>query len=152
MTQFPPVEELLPHRAPMLLLDELTGWDGTTAECAVSIETGRPFVSATGADPIVVIEYMAQCVAAWAGLSARERDLPVEIGFLIGCRELIMHRQTLPLGLRLQVTASRVWGDDRLGKFDCEVTDASGVVATATLSVARPSAGGASDGYPESAP
>lgn len=134
----PPLVELLPHRGQMILLDEVIGWDGEVAHCRVVITEGRPFVTATGAETVVVIEYMAQCVAAWVALSGRERGEPVQIGYLLGCRELRMQRDRLPVGLRLDVTARRVWGNDALGSFTCEVRDAEGLVSEATLSVARP--------------
>ncbi len=146
MTAFPPLHTLLPHEAPMILLDEVVAVDGDRMTCAVTPRLGVPFVEPTGVHPVVAIEYMAQCIGAWVGLRAQERGEPVRLGFLLGCREMQLHRPWLPLGTRLTVQSLRAWGDDDLGSFECQVDDEQGCVATALLSVARAHADGSMPG------
>ena len=134
---FPPIADLLPHRAPMIWLDEVVFWDRELTICALKVVPGRPFFTQQGADPIVVLELMAQCIAAWVGLSGQESDAPIAIGYLLGSRELRMLRTELPTGALLHVSSRRIFGDDALGSFACTVTDALGLVADAVLTVVK---------------
>ena len=63
---------------------------------------------------VIGLEYMAQCVAAYAGLTARQGGRPPRIGFLIGCRELRLDVEAFSVGDRLEVEARRVWGENDL--------------------------------------
>ena len=146
MTSWPTMGELLPHEAPMILLDDVVDCDGDRMTCQVTIRPGAPFVEETGVHPVVTIEYMAQCIAAWVGLRALERHEPMRLGFLLGCREMQLHRPWLPLGTQLRVESLRAWGDDDLGSFECQVHDQDGCVATALLSVARAGSDGVMPG------
>jgi len=146
MKIWPPLGDLLPHEMPMILLDEVVDCNGDHMTCQVTPRSGMPFVEAGGVHPVVAIEYMAQCIGAWVGLRAQERGEPIRLGFLLGCREMQLHRRWLPLGTRLTVQSKRAWGDDDLGSFECQVDDEQGCVATALLSVARAHADGSLPG------
>ena len=141
--KWPPVLELVPHEPPMSLLDEVLDFQADTMVCAVTIRADAPFVQPAGVQAVVTLEYMAQCVAAWAGLTGRLMGQPVRIGFLIGCREMLLHRDRIAIGTCLTVVCKRVWGDSVLGSFECEVSDEAGCVATALLSTAQAGADGA---------
>ena len=57
---FPPVSELLPHDAPMILVDELVEFDGTTAVVLARVRQGQPWVQDGRVPATFCIEYMAQ--------------------------------------------------------------------------------------------
>lgn len=141
--KWPPVGELVPHQPPMSLLDEVLDFQNDCMTCAVTVRADAPFVEPEGVQAVVTLEYMAQCVAAWAGLSGRLQGQRVRIGFLIGCRDMHLHRKRIPIGAQLVVTSQRVWGDSVLGSFECEVRDADGCVATALLTTAQAGPDGA---------
>lgn len=144
MNTYPPVASLLPHAAPMLLLDALLHHEEDGVVCAVTVRPDMPFVDPEAGQvaTLVSLEYMAQAVAAYAGyLGYLERQAP-KLGFLLGCRRLRCHQPYLPVGTPLRVEAKRTWGDVALGKFACSVTLADGTpVATASLSVVQPKEG-----------
>lgn len=127
--------ELLPHRPPMLLLDEVTSWNGDRVECRVVLRDDSPFVEAGRVASTIAVEYMAQCVAAFAGLRGRERGEPVRIGYLVGAREVTFAVDDLRVGDVLRVEASPVWGDETLGNFACAVDREGEAVARGTLNV-----------------
>ena len=66
---YPPIVELVPHRPPMLLLDRVLSYDGECVVCETVLEPESPFVDEGEVPAIVGIEYMAQTIAAGAGLS-----------------------------------------------------------------------------------
>jgi predicted hotdog family 3-hydroxylacyl-ACP dehydratase len=138
MAAFPAAEDLLPHAAPMVLVDELVAHHGTGAVCEVTIREGAPFVTDGRVATLVTLEYMAQTVGVFAGYRSHSAGEPVQVGFLIGCRDMVCHRPWLPVGSVLRVRVERIWGDDMLGKFECGVElDDGTAVASATLNVAR---------------
>jgi predicted hotdog family 3-hydroxylacyl-ACP dehydratase len=129
--------ELVPHRPPMLLLDEVESWDQGKTACRVILRDDSPFVEAGRVSPMVAVEYMAQCVAASAGLRGHARGEPVRVGYLVGAREIALPAEPFRVGDVLRVEASHVWGDELLGNFQCTVERAGEVVARATLNVYR---------------
>lgn len=82
-------EQLLPHAAPMILLDEILEANQTSLRAALRVPKNGLFN-----DPVyngnipawVGIEYMAQAVAAHAGYLNRVNGEPPTIGFLLGSR------------------------------------------------------------------
>ena len=131
----PPIAELVPHKPPMLLLDRVVAHDADGITCEVRIAARSPFVEDGRIPAVVGIEYMAQCVAAFAGLSARAEGNPPRIGFLLGCRELTLATDAFSVGDTLTVEARRTWGDSDLGHFVCRVERAGQTVVSGTLNV-----------------
>lgn len=132
---FPPLVDLLPHRPPMLFLDDVVRWKDPVVECRVCIREDALFVANGTLRASVTLEHMAQCVGVYTGLWARSRGEPIRIGYLIGVREASFDVDVLEVGDELEVTARCVWGDTELGAFECSVTRRGEAVARALLSV-----------------
>jgi predicted hotdog family 3-hydroxylacyl-ACP dehydratase len=133
----PSLADVVPHGRPMLLLDEITSWDGQRVECRLVPRLDSPFVEAGRAPATLAIEYMAQCIAVYGGLVARARGEPVSIGYLAGARDVTLDADEFLVGEVLYVEASHIWGDDTLGSFACAVRREGEVVAKGTLSAYR---------------
>jgi len=137
----PPIEEVVPHRPPMLLIDRVCAHGDDMAVSTVAIHADSPFVVAgpdgqLGVPAVVGIEYMAQTVAAYAGLSARKDKRAPRIGFLLGCRELSLDTDAFAVGEILTIEVRRVFGENDLGSFSCTVTAADGrTLASGSLTV-----------------
>src|SRR5262245_53157601 len=84
MTAFPPIVEVVPRRPPMLLLDRVLSYDGERVVSELVLRPDSPFAEGDEVPAIVGIEYMAQTIAAGAGLSARDKGQPARVGFLLG--------------------------------------------------------------------
>ena len=128
----PDLRDLVPHEPPMLLLDAVQSYDDESVVCTVTIAPDGLFVEQQNGQPrvpaVIGLEYMAQCVAAYAGLTARQGGRPPRIGFLIGCRELRLDAEAFSVGDTLEVEARRVWGENDLGSFACAVKRAGEVL------------------------
>lgn len=138
MTSFPPLATLVPHRGRMLLVTGIVEHTADETTCAVEIPADSIAVKSGGhVVRWVALELMAQTVAVHAGLSARLRNEPVKLGFLIGSRQVDFHGQ-LRVGQSLVATARHVWGQASLGSFGCSVRDriTGTVLAEGKLSVA----------------
>ncbi|GGB07905.1 ApeP family dehydratase [Agarivorans gilvus] len=140
--QFPELAEVLPHKAPMILLDNIVDWQPEKIVCSVVInENSHLFNDLEQAVPVYTcLEYMAQTVAALAGLEARAREQDIEVGFLIGTRKCLFEQTAFSIGARLLISAQRVYAEeDGLAVFACEVNDQQGdLICSAQLNVFQP--------------
>lgn len=135
------VRELLPHGGRMSLLSELLRAEpeGLTAQVQISEQDLFFDAALGGVGAWVGIEYMAQTVAAWAGLQSRLGGAEPKIGLLLGSRKYRSERDSFQPGERLEVTARREFqADNGLGQFSCEIWIAGQRVASATLTVFEP--------------
>lgn len=132
---FPPLTELVPHRAPMLLLDRVVAADETGVTCAVDLRVDSVFARDGAVPAVVFLEYMAQAVAAFAGLRRRARGEAVSPGLLLGSREAVFHAREARAGDRLLVRAVVTWDDPVMGSYACEVRRDDELLARATLNV-----------------
>jgi len=131
------IEGLLPHSGPMRLLSRLLSHTRERTICAVDVSDSELFRDADGQVPAcVVIEYMAQCVAAHGVLLDRESPRP---GLLVGVKHLELFRDRLAPSESLEVSARILQRIGRLASLQCEVRAAEGeLVAEGVLSVFVP--------------
>ncbi len=135
MTAFPPIAALVPHKPPMLLLDRVLSYSTDFVSCEVEIRVDSPFVRDGVVPAIVGLEYMAQCVATFAGLSARDKDEAPRVGFLLGSRDVRFDVDGFVVGDRLVVEARRTWGETDVGSFACQVRRGDEVLLEGNLTV-----------------
>ena len=139
---YPPMASLVPHAAPMLLLDRLCEATATTARCEVRVgETLALFLRDDGALPgWVGIELMAQTVAAWSGYQGHQRQEEPQIGLLLGARKYQCHLARLPAGSLLTIDCEQLLQDGALASFQCYLRCDGELVAEARLSTIQPDA------------
>jgi predicted hotdog family 3-hydroxylacyl-ACP dehydratase len=125
----------------MILLSRILAHSDTQTACAVDIGPDALFMDRGGRVPAWVgVEYLAQCVAAHAGLCARARGEPVKVGLLIGARRLELHAPGFAVGQTLTAQATHVWGAHESASFQCRLLDAATevVLVEGHLSVFQP--------------
>ena len=127
--------DVLPHKAPMILIDELLSATDTSLTARVLLRDDSPLVQDGRISSLVAIEYMAQSIAAMAGLRRRSRGENVKKGFLLGCRELTLGLPELRTGDDLTVLVRETWATEDLGHFECTVKRGGDLVAAGVLSV-----------------
>lgn len=132
---YPPVAELVPHRPPMILIDEILEIRETSLSARVALTERSPFMEDGKLPALITLEYMAQSIAAFAGAARLAAGQPVRLGFLIACREMELNVDSLSAGDELEVIVNQVWTDERLGSFDCLVTRRGERISRASLSV-----------------
>jgi len=126
----------VPHRPPMLLLDRVLSYDGDCVVCETVLGPDSPFAEQGEVPAVVGIEYMAQTIAAGAGLSARDKgDQGGRMGFLLGCRSLSITVDSFQVGDRLTIEARRTWGENQIGSFACKVQRGDEVLVEGALTV-----------------
>ena len=133
-----PIEALLPHAPPMILLDEVMGVDSESVAAVVTIRPDHPFIAVEGVPVQVGIELMAQVCGAYAGANALAAGEAVKLGFLLGTRRFQAYDDWLRRGDRLEVRAKLSFRDEEMGVFDCRIERRGDLVAEAQLSVFQP--------------
>lgn len=133
-----PIAELLPHRPPMLLLDEMLAYDADGARAVTTIGPTTLFLDGGAVPAHVGLEYMAQACGAFAGALARDAGEPVKIGFLLGTRHYRAYVPAFRLGERLTVSVGVVYRDEEMGAFDCRIEIGDRLAAEAQLTVYQP--------------
>jgi len=132
-----PVNELLPHDPPMVLLDRAVTYTESELVAEVDIRPDSILCAADGVPGWVGIEYMAQAVAAHAGYQGRLAGEPPRIGYLLGTRSYQSTVAVFPIGATLTVHIEALFVEMGLGAFSCRI-ELDGIIATATINVYQP--------------
>ena len=98
-----PVRELVPQEPPMVFLDRVLAYEENSLTTETTVDRENPFCEDDGMPAWVGIEYMAQSVAAYAGVQARLRGEPPMVGFLLGTRAYKCSVSRFPLGETLTI-------------------------------------------------
>jgi predicted hotdog family 3-hydroxylacyl-ACP dehydratase len=133
------IADLLPHAAPMVLLERVTAWDDMGLTASLSIGPETRFVEAGfGVPAHIGIEWIAQACGAFAGLQAKSAGGAVRLGFLLSTRDFSADVSWFALGETMAVFVRQVFHEDGMAVFDCRI-DAGGIaVARARLTVFQP--------------
>jgi predicted hotdog family 3-hydroxylacyl-ACP dehydratase len=102
---FPPVDELVPHRHPALLLTEVEAELTDGIVCIGMVPADHPLAHESGARAILGVELAAQAAAAHEGLHAlRESGTEREpkLGYLVSIRTCRLNVPFLVVGKRLR--------------------------------------------------
>lgn len=134
-----PLADLLPHAAPMILLDRAVQVDAQGFSAEVDIHPASLFHQKGGVPAWIGLEYMAQAAAALAGAEALVQGHARASGMLVGSRDFQAWQPLYPDGQTLRVTvkefASQVGG---LQVMDCRIDDPSGkTLASARLNLLK---------------
>ncbi len=88
-TRFPQIQTLLPHRAPMLLLERILDASSERLWCLVRTDACPDLVEAAGIPSNLAMEYLAQAGALLLGLHApKDPTTPPTPGLLVACARL----------------------------------------------------------------
>jgi predicted hotdog family 3-hydroxylacyl-ACP dehydratase len=121
---FDSIEDLVPHRAPILLLKEILRWDEISLDASVDVSASWIFADVRGEIPSWIgIEYMAQAISALAGITANLESRPICLGFLLGTRSYAASVTHFKPGQEILVSVQQELRDDAddLVLFNCEI-------------------------------
>ena len=133
------LENLMVHRAPMILIDDLLEYGENHAISEVTVKPEMLFVQEQGLPCWVGIELMAQTVSLLAGVRGKFSGHPPQIGFLLGTRRFHAPMSHFSMGSRLRIHIQESYVDsNKLGQYDCCIDSKVGRVE-AKLNVSQPS-------------
>lgn len=133
--------ELLPHRPPMLLINEVVEVAADKSSAVVFVDEQVPFyVKGCGVPAWVGVEYMGQTAALMAGFQLQQGLVEPHLGVLLGTRRYQAYQPYFQDGLSLLIECSEVaLVGDNLATFDCRISSQSSTetLAEGKLSVFR---------------
>ncbi len=133
--------DLLPHRPPMLLINQMVSVDERSSSSIVTVDGNAPFYEADlGVPAWIGLEYMGQTAALIAGYQLQQGLVGDHLGFLLGTRQYKAECEYfLPNKHLLVECQEKALVGDTLATFDCSIRydGESDVLATANLSVFR---------------
>ena len=133
------VEELVPHRGPLCLLDSIDAYGENWLRASVTTRPATAFAAEAGIPGWLGIEYMAQTAAAFGGIEQVQRAERPSIGLLIGSRYYRSMVDLIPFGTRLTVLASLALRDaEDFAAYDCTLDAGEVRIAECTLKAYRP--------------
>ena len=132
------IEELLPHSGPMLLVDRVLQSEHDYVVCALKVRSEGLFDSDNQVPALLGLEYMAQTIAAFSGLQARQKKEKPRLGFLLGTRKFITNVAQIRCGTALTISARQsIKTSDGMAAFECTL-EGDNIKQTATLTVFEP--------------
>jgi predicted hotdog family 3-hydroxylacyl-ACP dehydratase len=133
------VDELVPHRGSMCLLDSIDDYGADWLRAGVVTRRSSLFAQEDGIPAWLGIEYMAQAAAAFGGIEQVQRGEKPSIGLLIGSRYYRAMLTTIPFDTRLDVLATIAMRDaEDFAAYECSVSTAGAMLAQCTLKAYRP--------------
>lgn len=128
--------ELVPHRPPMLLVDELVSHEGRKIVCRSTIGADHLFVrDGRAASSLVAIELFAQTAAALVGLLAPPDGPSMAQGALLGSRKIELFTGELLVGDVLDIHCEESWTIEMAAQIDCTLYRRGEKIAEGTINV-----------------
>ncbi|HLU76288.1 MAG TPA: hypothetical protein VKZ48_00130 [Burkholderiales bacterium] len=102
----PPIEQLLPHRPPMLFVRRVLAQGAEMIVCEAELPPDCPLADESVAPAITAVEAAAQAAAVWEGLRRRdaaEASSGSRMGYLVSLRDVVFTQASLPVKRPFQV-------------------------------------------------
>jgi len=129
------LETLVPHRGRMLLVSEIVSFDAQTAVTRAMVHAQWPLTGPTGADPLVLIELVAQTAAVNNGWEIIQRQGPERDhrGWIVGIKSARLGVDRIALGTTLTIESRNQFAYDNFREIAGTVKNAKEVIAEVTL-------------------
>ncbi len=131
-------EDLMPHSAPMVLIDRLIEARDDFVHTQIDICSNIPFFETEGVPSYVGIEYMAQTIAVWSGFHSKKQGGAPKVGFLVGTRQLNLHIPRFTEGMVLDIFGQLIFNSDDMASFDCWIDHKGKRLSDGRLNVYQP--------------
>ncbi|MBL9099330.1 MAG: hypothetical protein JNL82_00145 [Myxococcales bacterium] len=137
MTETVDLQDIIPHRPPMLLIDTFNYCRDHEVSCSVTVRDDALLVVDGKVPALVALEYFAQTVASLYGYMRRHQTGGFEMGMLLGSREITLETDYFHVGDVLHITGVEAFSAPPISQFRCELRRAGdpAVLARGSISV-----------------
>ena len=133
----PPIEleDLVPHRRPMLLVSKIISYDDQSAVTQSTVESHWPMTDENGANALNLIELVAQTAGVNNGWELVKRDGPGadSRGWIVGIKSATIWMKRLPIGTTIVVESINQFAYDNFREIKGVATIDGKAVAEVTL-------------------
>jgi len=138
-SSIPAIEQILPHQADMILLDQLVSAGGGKAQGRVHMDRLANFADGEGNVPSYLgIECMVQTVAAMIGWYRVQQGLKPLVGLILGTRSCRFAAAHLPSQGWLDIDIETVIMEDPLGVFASRLSAQGATLVEGELKAIQP--------------
>ena len=129
------LEDLLPHRGHMMLLEKVLEVDSKHAITLCRVEKYWPMADEHGVDPLILIELAAQTAGVCNGLDRiQTKGLESEqMGWLVGIKKTEFFIHSLPFGSEIITSAENTYSFENLREVSCELHIENKLICKSTL-------------------
>jgi predicted hotdog family 3-hydroxylacyl-ACP dehydratase len=131
------VEDLLPHRGPMLLAKEVLAVDRQRARVSFTVSRSWPLAEPDGVDPLILLELAAQTAGicnGWQRIQTLGRESDA-MGWLVGIKRAELGIPILPYDRQVLIEAETTHFYGSLREVDCLARMAGQIIGQLTLQV-----------------
>lgn len=141
MTNFS-IKELVPHSDNMILVDKIIDIDEGYIIASFTVKEECIFLENNILPNYILIEIMAQSIAAYSGYFRKLNNLKSTLGFLIGCRKFETFIDEIHIHDNLIINSKLNLLDEKgFGIFYSEVYLKDKIIANSSLNVFNPNDG-----------
>lgn len=117
------LEDLLPHRGDMLLIDDVLEVDAGSALTETVVDKSFPMAAEEGVPPLIMVELAAQTAGVCNGLTRikKEGKDSSKMGWLVGVKRALFTVDSIALGSRLLIRSENSHEFDMLREVSCVV-------------------------------
>lgn len=126
--------ELIPHRPPMLLVDEVIRHEGLSVVCRTTIRDDMPFVQDGEVPVLLALELFAQSAATLVALLASGGQALMS-GAILGSRHIALHEDVLRVGDVLEIRCKEVMAIGITAQVECELYRGEELLAEGSINV-----------------
>ena len=104
------IEELIPHRGRMKLIDDIVRVDEETAVTESIVKPEWPFFEGGSVSSLVLIELTAQTAGVsigWEESIIKGKDIEGRLGWLVGVKEARFYVDRIPIHSRIRVCSTK---------------------------------------------
>ena len=138
MIDYTNIADLIPHTGQMIFLDRVISFEPSSLSAELVVRDDCLLGDSKTVPSWTGIEYMAQAIAAYAGIQSKQAGEPIKLGFLLGTRRYLTNISCFNVGTRLTITITKIIQDDKLSVFDCKIYGED-IEISANLNVFQPS-------------
>lgn len=131
----PELAALVPHRPPMLLVDELVSHEGRKVVCRAHVRSDHPFLRDGKVPVLVAVELFAQSAAALVGLLAARGGASMTQGALLGSREVRFFTDALRVGDTVDIHCAEAWTIGPAAQIECALYRDGARIAEGSINV-----------------
>lgn len=133
------IENLIPHRDRMKLVDEILALDGTTAETASVVSEKWPTAGKSGVCAVILVELVAQTAGVCIGWREIKKHGNTEggRGWLVGIKQAVFMLDPIPFGTRIVTSTQKKFSFEGLSEISGDVKIADESIAKVTLQVVQ---------------
>jgi predicted hotdog family 3-hydroxylacyl-ACP dehydratase len=133
------IEDLIPHRNRMKLIDEIVELDDAHCVTAATVSPGWPLVEDGHIDPIILIELAAQTAGVSFGWHEYRQGKPTSgrLGWLVGIKNAVFYTDAIPMRARITMTVEGRKNGGTYAEISCTALVGSEAMARMQLQVFR---------------